>query len=65
MLSTKATPMTDDTQTPKDARKLSPAEYKAARAQLVHEAIEAETKARNDRAQAALAAKYKKDSTNA
>ncbi len=65
MLSNKATPMTDGTQPPKDARKLNADEYKAARAQLVHEAIEAETKARNDRAQAAFEAKYKKDSTNA
>ncbi len=56
--------MTDETQ-PKDARKLSPEEYKAARAELVHEAIEAERKSRNDRDQAAFEAKYKKDSNNA
>ncbi len=54
--------MTDETP-PKDARKLSPAEYKAAVKELLHEAVEAETKARNDRAQAAFEAKYKpKDS---
>ncbi len=52
--------MTD--QTPKkDARKLSPQEYKAAVKELLHEAIEAENKARNDRAQAAIEAKYTKD----
>ncbi len=56
--------MTDET--PKiDARKLTAAEYKAARAELVHEAIEAERKARNARDQAAFDAKYKKDSKNA
>ncbi len=55
--------MTDDTQPPKDARKLSPAEYKAARAELLQEAVEAERKARNDRDQAAFEANFtsKKD----
>ncbi len=54
--------MTDDTP-PKDARKLSPAEYKAAVRELLQEASNAELKARNDRAQAAFEAKYKpKDS---
>ncbi len=50
--------MTDDTQ--KDARKLSPAEYQAAVKELLHEAVEAERKARNDRDQAAFQAKYGK-----
>ncbi len=55
--------MTDETQTPKDARKLNADEYKAARAELLREAVEAETKARNDRAQSAFEAKLasKKD----
>ncbi len=54
--------MTDETP-PKDARKLTAAEYKAARAELVHEAIEAERKTRNDRDQAAFEANFtsKKD----
>ncbi len=52
--------MTDETQPKKDARKLTPAEYKAARAELVHEAIEAERKTRNDRDQAAFEAKHSK-----
>ncbi len=54
--------MTDET--PKmDARKLSADEYKAARAELLHEAIEWERNARNARDQAAFEAKYKpKDS---
>ncbi len=55
--------MTDETPQ-KDARKLNPAEYKAAVRELLHEAVEAETKARNDRAQAAFEAKYStKDTT--
>ncbi len=56
--------MTDDTQSPKDARKLTAAEYKKAVKQLLREASDAETKARNDRAQAAFEAKYStKDTT--
>ncbi len=55
--------MTDETPK-KDARNLSPEEYKAARAELLQQAVEAERKARNDRDQAAFEAKYK-DSKNA
>ncbi len=55
--------MTDETQ-PKNAREMSEAEYKAARAQLLRDAREADADAEKARVMRELAAKHpKKDAT--
>ncbi len=56
--------MTDEK--PKDARQMSPDEYRAARDQVLRDARKAEAKADKARVQRAVEAKYaKKDSKNA